>query len=95
MAPGQIRVNIFGSEYTLIADNNENYVNEIAQYVDDKMREIDRTQSIKSSSKIAILTALNIADELFQERIYRKKLIDQLNEESKKINCSLIEVLEE
>lgn len=42
MAPGQIRVNIFGSEYTLIADNNENYVNEIAQYVDDKMREIDR-----------------------------------------------------
>ncbi len=95
MAPGQIRVNIFGSEYTLIADNNENYVNEIAQYVDDKMREIDRTQSIKSSSKIAILTALNIADELFQERIYRKKLIDQLNEESKKINRSLIEVLEE
>ncbi len=84
MAPGQIRVNIFGSEYTLIADNNENYVNEIAQYVDDKMREIDRAQSIKSSSKIAILTALNIADELFQERIYRKKLIDQLNEESKK-----------
>jgi cell division protein ZapA len=95
MAPGQIRVNIFGSEYTLIADNNENYVNEIAQYVDDKMREIDRTQSIKSSSKIAILTALNIADELFQERIYRKKLIDQLNEKSKKINRSLIEVLEE
>jgi cell division protein ZapA len=95
MAPGQIRVNIFGSEYTLIADNNENYVNEIAQYVDDKMREIDRAQSIKSSSKIAILTALNIADELFQERIYRKKLIDQLNEESKKINRSLIEVLEE
>ena len=95
MAPGQIRGNIFGSEYTLIADNNENYVNEIAQYVDDKMREIDRTQSIKSSSKIAILTALNIADELFQERIYRKKLIDQLNEESKKINHSLIEVLEE
>lgn len=95
MAPGQIRVNIFGSEYTLIADNNENYVNEIAEYVDDKMREIDRAQSIKSSSKIAILTALNIADELFQERIYRKKLIDQLNEESKKINRSLIEVLEE
>lgn len=95
MAPGQIRVNIFGSEYNLVSDNNEEYVNKVAKYIDDKMREIDRNNSIKSGSKIAILAALNIADELFQEREYRNKLIEQVNEEAKKINYSIGEALKE
>lgn len=95
MAPGQIRVNIFGSDYTLVSDNDENYVKEIARYIDDKMREIDRNSSIKSSARLAILAALNIADELYQERLYRKKLLEQINEEAKKINRSILDVLDE
>ncbi len=95
MAPGQIRVNIFGSEYTLVSDNDENYVKEIARYIDDKMREIDRSSSIKSSARLAILAALNIADELYQERLYRKKLLEQINEEAKKMNRSILDVLDE
>ncbi|MBD3223458.1 MAG: cell division protein ZapA [Caldithrix sp.] len=94
MAPGQIKVNIFGSEYTLLSDNNENYVFEIAKYIDQKMREIDSSQNVKTTTKIAILAALNVADELFQERDYRQKLLDQLNEESKKMGNSLKDVLE-
>ena len=95
MAAGQIRVNIFGTEYTLISDNDENDVQEIAQYIDQKMREIDRNQSIKSTIKVVILAALNITDELFQERLYRQKLLDQLDEEAKRLNRELAEVLEE
>ena len=95
MAPGQIRVNIFGSEYTLRADNDSKIVEKIAQYVDEKMRDIDKTQTLKSTTRVAILAALNIAEELFQERIYRKKLVDQLNEESKKLNNELTEALSE
>jgi len=95
MTPGQIRVNIFGSEYTLRADNDEQYVQEIAIYIDQKMREIDRTQALKSTTRVAILAALNIADELFQERIYRKKILDQINEESRKLNQNLTDVLTE
>ncbi|MGD9486893.1 MAG: cell division protein ZapA [Calditrichaceae bacterium] len=95
MAPGQIRVNIFGSEYTLVSDNDENYVYKIAQYVDEKMRETDRSQTLKSPIKVAILAALNLADELFQERLYREKLLDQLNEEARKMNRSLTELVDE
>ncbi|HHJ52526.1 MAG TPA: cell division protein ZapA [Caldithrix abyssi] len=95
MAPGHIRVNIFGSEYTLMSDNDENFVKEIARYVDEKMREIDKNQNINSSTRVAVLAALNVAEELFQERLYRTKLSDQLNEEAKKINLKLQEVLEE
>jgi cell division protein ZapA len=40
----------------------------IAGYIDRKMREIAHSSGIMSQSRIAILAALNIADELFQER---------------------------
>ena len=95
MAPGQIRVNIFGADYSLMSDNDEHFVKEIARYIDEKMREIDKEQSVKSSSRIAVLAALNVAEELFQERLYREKLLDQLNEETKKINRHIADVLEE
>ena len=95
MAPGQIRVNIFGTEYTLRSDDNENYIKEIARYLDQKMREVDKDNSVKSSSKISVLAALNVVDELFQERKYKEKLLNQLNEEAKKINYSIVDFLEE
>jgi len=95
MAPDRIRVNIFGSEYSLISDDDEKYVKEVAQYIDDKMREIDKSQSVNSPSRVAVLAALNIADELFQERSYRKKLTEQLNQEAGKINRTIIKYLEE
>lgn len=95
MAPGQIRVNIFGTEYTLRSDDNENYIKEIARYLDERMREVDKSSSVKSSSKISVLAALNVVDELFQERKYKEKLLNQLNEEAKKINHSIVDFLEE
>jgi cell division protein ZapA len=95
MAPGQIRVNIFGTEYSLVSEDNESYIREIARYLDEKMRKIDQESSITSSSKISVLAALNVIDELFQERKYKEKLFNQINEEAKKINHSIVDFLEE
>jgi cell division protein ZapA len=93
MAPGRIKVDIFGNEYSLVADNNEEYLREVAKYVDKKMRNMDKNQSFKASTKVAILAALNIADELFQERADKEKIIKRLNEKTEKMNRSLAEVL--
>ena len=90
----QLRVSIFGAEYVLKADENEEYVKKIANYVDQKMREIDRSQAIDSNLKIAILAALNIADELFQDKKYRDRILLQVNEESRKLNRSLQDALD-
>lgn len=95
MAPGQIRVNIFGTEYSLRSDDNENYVREISRYLDEKMRIIDKNSAVKSASKIAVLAALNVVDELYQERMHKEKLLEQLDEEAKKINHSIVDFLEE
>jgi cell division protein ZapA len=64
------RVEIFGTEYSVRADAGagEQYVKDIAAYVDAKMKEISEKQKLVSSTKIAILAAINLADEIFQQR---------------------------
>lgn len=95
MTPRQLRVNIFGSEYTLVSDDNEEHLKKIASYLDKKMRELDSKHLLKSSNRLAILTALNIVEELFEEQEYRKKLIEQLNEDVRRVNHSITNVLDE
>ena len=94
MSTQKIRVNIFGSEYVLKASENQEYIINIAKFVDEKMRAIDKTNSINSKSKVAILAALNIAEELFEEREYRERLLNQFNEQSRKLNRSLENALD-
>ena len=94
MLPNQVKVNIFGSEYVLKAEGKHEYIKNIASYVDKKMRDVDKTQDINASVKVAILAALNIAEELFQEKEYRDRLLNQINEESRKLNRTLEETLD-
>ena len=75
-----IRVNIFGTEYPIRGDTDPVYIEEIAQYVDSKMREVSKQLSLPSMSKVAILAAMNIADELFKERAEKEKTVAELEE---------------
>ena len=68
------KVEIFGQEYKIKGVGNPQYIHKIAGYVDKKMREIAHSSGIMSQSRIAILAALNIADELYQERAERENL---------------------
>jgi cell division protein ZapA len=67
------RVQIFGSEYHVKAEADPDYIKTVAAYVDEKMREVAESQSIVSSTKVAILAAINLADEVFQERRKREQ----------------------
>jgi cell division protein ZapA len=73
-----IRVNIFGTEYPIKGDTDPAYIREVADYVDQKMRSIAKNAPMQSSLKVAILAALNIADELFKARIDKDKLRTEL-----------------
>ena len=62
----QIKVKIYDQEYVIKSDENEEQLNRIADYVNDKLKEIqDNTEGL-SEKKMAILVALNIASEYFQ-----------------------------
>ncbi|NOY87106.1 MAG: cell division protein ZapA [Deltaproteobacteria bacterium] len=62
---GRVDVEIFGKVYTVRGDKDPEYVRKVAEYVDRKMREISEVTETVSTSRIAILVSLNIADELF------------------------------
>jgi cell division protein ZapA len=61
-------VEIMGREYRIRGADDEGYVREIARYVDAKLREVSQGTSSATSDRLAILAAINIADELFQLR---------------------------
>ena len=63
---GNIKVDIFGNEYIIKGDVAPDYIKEIAGYVNGKMHEISGGFANVSPLKAAVLTALNIADELQQ-----------------------------
>ena len=66
---GVVQVDIFGSQYTIKKGSEDpEYIARVAAYVDQKMREINDRLPVASVSKVAVLTSLNLADELFKER---------------------------
>ncbi|HVP35461.1 MAG TPA: cell division protein ZapA [Terriglobales bacterium] len=85
-----IKVNIYGQEYPIRSDADATYVQQIAEYVDRKMKEVAEKVPARIHSQLAVLTALNIADELFKERADKEKKLSEVEEKTQ----SLIEWLD-
>jgi cell division protein ZapA len=66
--PNLVHVDIFGQTYTVRAGTDVGYVEKLAAYVDSQMMEVSRAAGAVDSVRIAVLAALNIADECFQLR---------------------------
>jgi cell division protein ZapA len=57
-------VEIFGQTYNVRGEGDPEYLAELARFVDGRMREVAAQVATVDPLKIAILAALNIADEL-------------------------------
>ena len=73
-----IRVEIYDQSYTVRSDGDPEYLKQLAQYVDQRMREISSGTLTVDSRKVAILAALYIADELHQLRRSHEAADEQL-----------------
>ena len=67
-----IEVEIFGQAYNVRGDGDPNYLLELARFVDTRMREVAAQVATVDPMKIAILAALNIADEFSRYRRQRE-----------------------
>lgn len=63
-----VRVEIYDQTYSLRAELDPEYVQELARYVDQKMRSVAATVRTADSLRAAVLASLNMADELFTAR---------------------------
>ena len=69
----EIRVKIFNSEYNLQGENAEK-VERISDYVDGIMNRISSESPNQSEETIAVVSALNIAEEYFKEKDIKTEL---------------------
>ncbi len=63
-----ITVNIFGNEYTIKGVAKPDYIISLANYLNNKMSAVQEATGLKDAKKIAILSAINIADEMFEAK---------------------------
>ena len=60
-----VEVEIFGQKYVIKGNNDEAYILQLAEYVDSKMRDMHGRHKLSTPAKTAVLSAINIAHELF------------------------------
>ena len=70
MADGRVmHVDIQGQRYAIRSELDAKYVSDLAAYVDSRMEGVGRELASTDGVRLAVLAALNIADELFRARI--------------------------
>jgi len=78
-----VEIKVFGQTYTVKTDAEEDYIQEVAKYVNEKMEEVLKKTKSVSTVNVAILTALNIADDLLREKEKRTALLREVESKSK------------
>jgi cell division protein ZapA (FtsZ GTPase activity inhibitor) len=66
------QVEIFGQTYNVRAEGDSSYIHDLARFVDSRMKEVAERTATVDTTKIAILAALNISDDLHQREKSRK-----------------------
>jgi cell division protein ZapA len=78
-----VEIKVFGQVYTVKTDTDEEHIQTVARYVNEKMDEVIKNTKSVSSINVAILTALNIADDLIKEKTRRLALLQEVEQKSK------------
>lgn len=76
----RVRVDILGTQYTLRGRESEEHMKQVARLVDDVMRSIADSHSYLDLKRVAVLAALNVADELVTLRQQNEALLRQLEQ---------------
>ena len=87
--PTVINVKILGDEYPIKVTSDESYLREVARFVDGKMSEIEAGLAVKSPKKVAILAALNIADEYLKQKEVYEETVRVLEEKLSDLTSAL------
>jgi cell division protein ZapA len=91
---GSVRVEIFDQAYNL-RGSDPDYIFKLAEYVDTKMRAVAEQTSTVDTLRLAVLAALNIADEYHLLKRKYDALAGDLTQRAHHLNGALDEVLQD
>jgi len=77
-----VEVKIYNQTYYIRGEGDAEYIHELAAYVDQRMNEVAAGTMTADSLRVAILAALNIADELYKMRRKIDQIDNTINERS-------------
>ena len=77
-----VTVQIAGARYALKTDEDDRWVKAVAALVDERFRDIQKKARTPDTQAVAVLTALQIAEELFRERRHTSELRKSIREKS-------------
>ena len=88
-----VPINIQGQQYPIRTSLDPEYVVRLASFVDEKMRAASESTPSGDSLRLAVLTALNIADELFRCRDVTRARTGELAERAGELERQIDRVL--
>jgi cell division protein ZapA len=91
---GSVRVEIFDQVYNL-RGSDADYILKLAEYVDGKMRAVSEQTATVDSVRLAVLAALNIADEYHLLKRQLEKPSPDARQRASKLASALDEVLQD
>ena len=91
---GSVRVEIFDQVYNL-RGSGAGYILKLAEYVDTKMRAVAQQTATVDSVRLAVLAALNIADEYHLLKKQRENAVPEVRQRAHELASALDEVLED
>lgn len=86
-------VEIYGQSYNVRGEGDPDYLTELARFVDSRMREVAANVATVDPMKIAILAALNIADEFSRYRKERESAEGVWVEKTEELSNRLTDVV--
>jgi cell division protein ZapA len=78
-------ISILGQKLSVLSDAGDEHVAYVVKYVDDKVKEVEHASGNINTLNIAILTALNIADEYIKYKEVKEGICNQLESRSEKL----------
>jgi cell division protein ZapA len=90
---GVVTVEIGGQRYPIRSGLDPTYVGELAAYVDQKMRAASDAAPTTDMLGLAILVALNLADECFRARQNQSSSDGELNERALRLEQLVDQIL--
>ena len=84
-----VRIKILGMEYRIEGEGDPEHTRRVAQYVDNKMREVMGNLPTQSIQNITIIAAMEMADELLREKQEKEMMLAEVNDRMMRLLESL------
>lgn len=89
-----VTVHILGEEYTLKSQASPDYTRRVAEHVNHVAGEVRQEGGVMDPKKVAILTALSLADELFRQKGELDRVHEAVADRAEKLTRRVLEVVD-